>query len=50
MLTGVCGGIAEYMHVDATVVRIAFSIAAVLGVGAPGIIYIILVFIMPDEY
>jgi phage shock protein C len=50
MLTGVCGGIAEYMHVDATVVRVAFAIAAVLGVGAPGIIYIILVFIMPEEY
>jgi phage shock protein C len=50
MLTGVCGGIAEYMHVDATVVRVAFAIAAVLGVGAPGIIYIILVFVMPEEY
>jgi phage shock protein C len=50
MLTGVCGGIAEYMQVDATIVRAAFAVAAILGVGAPGIIYIILVFVMPDEY
>jgi phage shock protein PspC (stress-responsive transcriptional regulator) len=49
MLSGVCGGIAEYLSVDATIIRIAFAIAAVLGVGAPGIIYIILIFIMPDE-
>ena len=50
MLTGVCGGIAEYMNVDATLVRVAFAIAAVLGVGAPGIVYLVLVFVMPDEY
>jgi phage shock protein PspC (stress-responsive transcriptional regulator) len=49
MLTGVCGGIAEYLKVDATLIRVAFVVASILGVGAPGIIYIILVFIMPDE-
>ncbi len=50
MLSGVCAGIAEYLHIDATIIRIAFVIAFILGVGAPGIIYIILIFIMPDEY
>lgn len=50
MLTGVCGGIAEYMKVDPTIIRVAFAVTAILGVGAPGIIYIILVFVMPDEH
>jgi phage shock protein PspC (stress-responsive transcriptional regulator) len=49
MLSGVCAGIGEYLSVDATIIRIAFVIAVILGVGAPGIIYIILAIIMPDE-
>lgn len=49
-LTGVCGGIAEYLKVDSTIIRTAFIIATIFGLGSPVIIYVILVFIMPDEY
>jgi phage shock protein PspC (stress-responsive transcriptional regulator) len=47
-LTGVCGGIAEYFNIDATLVRVLFVIATILGIGAPVVIYIILIFLMPD--
>ena len=44
---GVCGGIAEYLDIDPTVVRLAFVILSLYG-GMPGIpIYIILWMIMP---
>jgi phage shock protein C len=49
-LTGVCGGIAEYLNMDATVIRIIFVIATIVGFGSPVLIYLILMFIMPDKY
>jgi phage shock protein PspC (stress-responsive transcriptional regulator) len=48
-LTGVCGGIAEYLNIDATIIRIIFIIATIVGFGSPVLIYLILMFIMPDE-
>ncbi len=48
MIAGVCAGIAEYLNVDVTIVRVAYVLLSVLSVGFPGIIvYIILMFIMP---
>ncbi len=50
MLAGVCGGIAEYLDVDPTVVRVLYIIISVLSAAFPGlIIYLILVFVMPSE-
>ncbi|QHT67084.1 PspC domain-containing protein [Rhodocytophaga rosea] len=49
-ITGVCGGIAEYLNIDATIIRIIFVIATIVGFGSPVLIYLILMFIMPDEY
>ncbi len=48
-ISGVCGGIAEYFNVDPTIIRIAFVIATIIGIGTPILIYIILIFIMPDR-
>jgi phage shock protein PspC (stress-responsive transcriptional regulator) len=48
-LTGVCGGIAEYLNMDATIIRIIFVIATIVGFGSPVLIYLILMFIMPDK-
>lgn len=46
-IAGVCGGIAEYFNVDATLIRLLFVLATLLG--GPGvIIYIILWIIMPE--
>lgn len=46
MIAGVCGGIAEYLQVDVTWVRLVFAILAVFGgIGVIG--YIVLLIIMP---
>ncbi|WP_103027324.1 PspC domain-containing protein [Salinibacter altiplanensis] len=48
-LMGVCGGIAEYLHLDPTLVRIAF-VVGVIGSGGPFVLgYFALAFIMPKE-
>lgn len=50
-LCGVCGGIAKYFDIDATLVRLIYVVASlILGVGIPGlIIYIVAAIIMPEE-
>jgi phage shock protein C len=50
MIAGVCGGIAEYFGWDPTLVRIAFVISSfIFSVSfIPLIIYIILMFVMPE--
>jgi len=48
-LLGVCGGIAEYLNLDPTLVRIAF-VVGVIGSGGPFVLgYFALAFIMPKE-
>lgn len=50
MIAGVCAGIAEYMGLDVTLVRVAYVILSVLSIGFPGtLLYIILWMIMPRE-
>jgi phage shock protein C len=46
MIDGVCGGIAEYFEVDATIVRILWVLVTLLG-GSGFILYIIAMIIMP---
>lgn len=41
-IMGVCAGIADYFGWDVTLVRIAFVIAALFGVGSPILIYLII--------
>ncbi len=45
---GVCGGIAAYLDVDPTVIRIIF-IAAVLLYGTGVLLYLIMALVMPEE-
>ena len=48
MIAGVCGGLAEYLNMDPTVVRVLYVLVSVLSAAFPGIIaYIILMFLMP---
>ena len=49
MLSGVCGGVANYLNLDSTVVRIIFAILTVAGIGSPILIYLVLIFVMPEE-
>jgi phage shock protein PspC (stress-responsive transcriptional regulator) len=52
MLAGVCGGIADYLIVDPTVVRLVFALATFFTVVFPGIIiYLVMWIIVPkDQY
>lgn len=45
---GVCGGIAEYLSVDASLVRIAFVVATLWG-GLGLLLYIVLAIILPVD-
>ncbi len=50
VLAGVCGGIADWLGWDPTVVRIAYVILSIISVGFPGTIaYVILWIVMPKE-
>ena len=47
-VAGVCGGIADYLAVDPTIVRIIWVLFAIAG--GPGVVlYIILAAIIPEE-
>ena len=46
---GVCGGIAEFMKIDPTVVRILFILAAFASVGFMLLLYVIMAFVVPRE-
>ncbi len=47
MIAGVCAGLARYLGVDATVVRVVFVLLALFAAGL--LIYLILWLIMPAE-
>ena len=48
MISGVCGGIAEYFEMDPTIIRLIFVLLAMAG--GPGLIaYIILAIIIPEK-
>jgi phage shock protein C len=49
LLGGVCGGLGEFFNVDPTVVRVVFILGALLGLGSFVLLYIIMLFIVPDE-
>lgn len=48
MIAGVCGGIADSIGWDSTLVRIIFVVLTFFSWGAPIIIYFILALVMPD--
>lgn len=48
MISGVCGGIAEYLGWDPTIIRIIFVILTFLGWGSPVLLYFILALVMPE--
>lgn len=49
-LCGVCGGLAEYIDVDPTLIRAAYAIITLLTAFFPAlIVYIVLAAIMPSE-
>ena len=49
MFLGVCGGVAKYFGVDATLIRVLWAVAAFVGFGTPVLAYFVMAFIMPKE-
>lgn len=49
MISGVCGGIAEYFDVDPTLIRLAAAAIALLGCGTAIIAYIVAAIIIPTQ-
>lgn len=50
MIAGVCGGLAEYIGWDPTMVRLLYVVVSVFSAAFPGIlVYIIAWLIMPKE-
>ena len=51
MLAGVCAGIAEYLNIDPTLIRVAYVLLSIFSAGFPGImVYIILMIVMPQDF
>jgi phage shock protein C len=50
ILAGVCGGIAEYLDIDPTVIRVLYAVLSIFSVGFPGLLlYLILLVLIPNE-
>ncbi len=49
LLGGICGGLGEYFSIDPTVVRLVFVLGALLGFGSFLLLYIIMLFIVPEN-
>lgn len=50
MLAGVCGGLAEYLVMDSTVVRLVWVLIVILTGFMPGVLaYIIAAIVMPQK-
>lgn len=48
MLTGVCGGIAEYFNMDPTIVRVIYVVGSIVSAAFPGmLVYLILSVVIP---
>jgi phage shock protein C len=48
-LAGVIGGISQYIGLDASLLRVLFIISLFFTVGTPVILYMIFVFLVPNE-
>lgn len=49
IIAGVCGGLAEYLNIDITVVRIVWALLSICSAGFPGLLlYIICALVMPN--
>ena len=49
VLGGVCGGVADYLGVDATLVRVLTVVGAVLGLGSLVVAYVVAWALMPKQ-
>ncbi|KOO67931.1 hypothetical protein ACU52_10960 [Xylanibacter rarus] len=48
-IAGVCGGLAEYLGIDSTIVRILWALAVMVSYGTGFILYLVFWLIVPRE-
>ena len=48
MIAGVCAGLAEYIDIDPTIVRLLFALGLIAG-GATFWAYLVMMMVVPDE-
>jgi phage shock protein C len=48
-ISGVCGGIAAYLGVDASLIRLLFVIFTFITTGSAVLLYVVLAFVLPKE-
>ena len=48
MIAGVCSGIADYLGIDPTIVRLAAVVGTVLGFGTLLVVYLVAWLLMPE--
>lgn len=49
VVAGVCGGIAEYLGTDPTLIRIGFVLLSLLSAGFPGLlVYLVMWVVVPE--
>lgn len=49
MVAGVIGGLAEFLGIDATLLRVIFIILALTSMGFAIIVYLVLIPVIPEE-
>ena len=49
IISGVCAGLGDFLGIDPTVVRVIFVLGMVLGFGSFAFIYLVMIFIVPEE-
>ncbi len=47
MVSGVCGGVAEYLGVDANLIRLLVVIGTIFGFGSLAVVYVVAWVLMP---
>lgn len=47
MISGVCGGLAEYINLDPTIIRLLWVVFGITGVGV--LAYIIALIVVPEQ-
>ncbi len=49
VIAGICGGLGKYFNLDPTIVRILWVLFGIASLGTALLVYIILIFVIPEE-
>jgi phage shock protein C len=49
MIAGVCGGLGKYLGIDPTLIRLAFVLLLLFGIGSGLLVYLVMLLLVPLE-